>query len=171
MNKLVHIINKIFSVLLRVVKWIQKHWSSLRKVLVVLLILGGLVYQFSLPDVRKKINKSAINVILQYEQDAISFKKNGRLSDAIDSYKKAIAMIKSQKELSYLNIDDNTQYRIYKDTAILILNYSKFNKLSDSQKDLLPILLNELSIYKNKMVHDLDLDKIISDIFLLQNNH
>lgn len=168
MNKLICIVNKIFSILFRVMGWIRRHWALLRKILVIFLILGGLVYQLSSPDVNKKINKSTVNIVLHYEQKAISFEKSGKFSDAIDCYKNAVAIILSQKKLLHLDIDNDIQYRIYKNAALLILDYSKSNTLTDSQKSLIPTLINELSVYPKNMEHDINLNKILSDINLLQ---
>lgn len=170
MNKIIFTINRIFSIFKRIINWICRHWSSLRKILVILLILGGLVYQLLLPDTQKKINEYSTQVILEHEQKAISLKNSGNLSDAIDSYKSAIAMMLSQKKLSYFDMDDNIQYRIYKNTALLILDYSKSNKLTPEQGKMLSIITEQLNKYYKKPGYDPELNKILSDIILLQKN-
>lgn len=165
----IYIINKILSQIARLVKWICNHWSILRKVIIILVLVGGFVYQFSLPEAREKINKSVKIAMMQRKQKAVSLKNEGDLVGAIDEYRQLITMITSQDNLSYIAVDDDLRYRVFEDAALLIIDYSKSYELTDTQQDMVSLLLDEFKTRQDKMDADIKFDEIFRDLQKLKD--
>ncbi|MBP5427461.1 MAG: hypothetical protein J6Y29_06205 [Clostridiales bacterium] len=164
MNTFIRILNKIFYTLYKIFRCIYKHWPKLRKIIVVFILLWAAIYKFSTPEIKSKINISTTESILTYEKNALSLKEKGELANALASYKNALVLILSQKDLSYLNINLDIQHRIYIDAAKLLLEYSQIEELSDKEKEIIPLLSDGLNELLENFSDDPTLIQTIADL-------